>query len=362
MITSSNSTNINNNLIADTSSSSSSSTSAAMYSSASIPISALSATSSNAGYCLSSSSSSATAGPFLTTNLLNLTPIAPYPAVCNYALYKPMVSVLTSSNLPLNLPSFSTSQPAQGSLVHQASTLISNPYVKSRFLGKNWPTTKRNEAKTFDTMSSDCCAAQSTSKTDALNPDTTTTTATKLPDNYVSSIINDFRFPLSGTPWLDSTSAFSLNTKNKFKKRHRTRRAGDLTLFPGQFQPNHNHNRMLPKNPLMLLHELKPDVEYRFVSQTGPTHRPEFTMCVNIDEHKFEGTGRTKKLARIQAAQRAVDFMLANPEHIKKPSRSQCQKPENNSINNSASTSDNCSNQHENLPNLNDSHSNDKSS
>jgi hypothetical protein len=60
---------------------------------------------------------------------------------------------------------------------------------------------------------------------------------------------------------------------------------------------------------------------FRFVSQSGPIHRPLFTMCVDINEHKFEGVGKTKKLARMEAAQKAVDFLIKNPEYIQKPSK-----------------------------------------
>lgn len=38
--------------------------------------------------------------------------------------------------------------------------------------------------------------------------------------------------------------------------------------------------KVLPKNSLMLLHEYRPNVEYRFVCQSGPIHRPIFTMLV----------------------------------------------------------------------------------
>lgn len=44
-------------------------------------------------------------------------------------------------------------------------------------------------------------------------------------------------------------------------------------------------------------------------------------MCVDINEHKFEGVGKTKKLARMEAAQKAVDFLIKNPEYIQKPSK-----------------------------------------
>ncbi len=45
-------------------------------------------------------------------------------------------------------------------------------------------------------------------------------------------------------------------------------------------------------------------------------------MCVDINEYKFEGAGKTKKLARMEAAQKAVDFLLKNPEFIQKPTKS----------------------------------------
>lgn len=48
-------------------------------------------------------------------------------------------------------------------------------------------------------------------------------------------------------------------------------------------------------------------------------------MCVDINEHKFEGIGKTKKFARMEAAQKAVDFLLKNPEYIQKPTRSTVQ-------------------------------------
>ncbi len=75
-------------------------------------------------------------------------------------------------------------------------------------------------------------------------------------------------------------SAF--NSKNQFsvginlKRKRRFKKPPEL-------------RNVLPKNSLMLLHEYRPNVEYRFVCQSGPIHRPMFTMCVDINEHKFEG-------------------------------------------------------------------------
>lgn len=76
--------------------------------------------------------------------------------------------------------------------------------------------------------------------------------------------------------------------------------------------------KVLPKNSLMLLHEFRPNIEYRFLCQSGPIHRPLFTMCVDINEHKFEGTGKTKKEARMQAAEKALEFLVLHPEYIQK--------------------------------------------
>lgn len=48
----------------------------------------------------------------------------------------------------------------------------------------------------------------------------------------------------------------------------------------------------------MLLHELKPSVEYKLVAQTGPSHRPIFTMAVEVNGQMFEGMAQTKKEAK----------------------------------------------------------------
>jgi len=63
---------------------------------------------------------------------------------------------------------------------------------------------------------------------------------------------------------------------------------------------NNNGDSSSPssKNALMLLHELKPSVEYKLVAQTGPSHRPIFTMAVEVNGQVFEGMAQTKKEAK----------------------------------------------------------------
>lgn len=55
---------------------------------------------------------------------------------------------------------------------------------------------------------------------------------------------------------------------------------------------------MTPKNALVQLHELKPGLQYRMVSQTGPVHAPVFAVAVEVNGLTFEGTGPTKRKPR----------------------------------------------------------------
>ena len=52
------------------------------------------------------------------------------------------------------------------------------------------------------------------------------------------------------------------------------------------------------KCALMILHDLKPTVEYKLVAQVGPSHRPMFTMAVEVNGQIFEGTAPTKREAK----------------------------------------------------------------
>jgi interleukin enhancer-binding factor 3 len=61
---------------------------------------------------------------------------------------------------------------------------------------------------------------------------------------------------------------------------------------------NNDNSTILSKNALMLLHEYKPSIEYKLVAQTGPSHRPIFTMAVEVNGQIFEGMAQTKKEAK----------------------------------------------------------------
>ncbi|XP_036622964.1 double-stranded RNA-specific editase 1 [Trichosurus vulpecula] len=77
---------------------------------------------------------------------------------------------------------------------------------------------------------------------------------------------------------------------------------------------------ILPKNALMQLNEIKPGLQYRLLSQTGPVHAPVFVMAVEVNGQAFEGSGPTKKKAKLHAAEKAlrsfVQFPNASEAHL----------------------------------------------
>ncbi|KAJ8282575.1 hypothetical protein COCON_G00050940 [Conger conger] len=77
---------------------------------------------------------------------------------------------------------------------------------------------------------------------------------------------------------------------------------------------------VLPKNALMQLNEIKPGLQYKLLSQTGPVHAPVFVMTVEVNGQLFEGSGPTKKKAKLTAAEKAlrsfVQFPNASEAHL----------------------------------------------
>ncbi|XDV46905.1 hypothetical protein PO909_016709 [Leuciscus waleckii] len=68
-----------------------------------------------------------------------------------------------------------------------------------------------------------------------------------------------------------------------------------------------------PKNALVQLNELRPGLQYRMVSQTGPVHAPVFSIAVEVNGLTFEGTGPTKKKAKMKAAEMALKSFIQFP-------------------------------------------------
>nr|2L3C_A Chain A, Double-stranded RNA-specific editase 1 [Rattus norvegicus] len=70
---------------------------------------------------------------------------------------------------------------------------------------------------------------------------------------------------------------------------------------------------VLPKNALMQLNEIKPGLQYMLLSQTGPVHAPLFVMSVEVNGQVFEGSGPTKKKAKLHAAEKALRSFVQFP-------------------------------------------------
>ncbi|XP_076437399.1 LOW QUALITY PROTEIN: double-stranded RNA-specific editase 1-like [Babylonia areolata] len=73
------------------------------------------------------------------------------------------------------------------------------------------------------------------------------------------------------------------------------------------------HGPKTPKNALMQLNEIKPGLEFRFESQTGPVHAPVFTMSVEVNGETYRGSGSTKKKAKMAAAESALRSFVQFP-------------------------------------------------
>ncbi|XP_072104297.1 interleukin enhancer-binding factor 3 homolog isoform X1 [Mobula birostris] len=55
-------------------------------------------------------------------------------------------------------------------------------------------------------------------------------------------------------------------------------------------------------NALMRLNQLRPGLQYKLISQTGPVHAPVFTMSVEVDGKNYEASGPSKKTAKLHVA------------------------------------------------------------
>ena len=71
---------------------------------------------------------------------------------------------------------------------------------------------------------------------------------------------------------------------------------------------------VLPKNALMQLNEIKPGLTFKAISQAGPVHAPTFVMSVEVNGQEFKGQGRTKKAAKLHAAEQALSSFIQFPD------------------------------------------------
>ena len=46
------------------------------------------------------------------------------------------------------------------------------------------------------------------------------------------------------------------------------------------------------KNAVVTLHEIKPEIQYKIVEQSGPLHEPNFVIEADLNGQTYRGEGR----------------------------------------------------------------------
>lgn len=70
------------------------------------------------------------------------------------------------------------------------------------------------------------------------------------------------------------------------------------------------------KNALMLVNELRPELDFILSSQEGPPHAPTFVVTVEVNGQTFDGSGASKQRAKHNAAEKILSSLhipLSNP-------------------------------------------------
>uniref|UniRef100_A0A8C7NHI4 Interleukin enhancer binding factor 3b n=1 Tax=Oncorhynchus mykiss TaxID=8022 RepID=A0A8C7NHI4_ONCMY len=93
---------------------------------------------------------------------------------------------------------------------------------------------------------------------------------------------------------------------SKMPRKPRSETPIDYTGKPGC---RHKSEPPQAMNALMRLNQLKPGLQYKLLSQTGPVHVPVFTMAVEVDSKSFEASGPSKRTAKLHVAVKVLQDM-----------------------------------------------------
>uniref|UniRef100_A0A3P9PYQ4 Adenosine deaminase RNA specific B1a n=1 Tax=Poecilia reticulata TaxID=8081 RepID=A0A3P9PYQ4_POERE len=117
--------------------------------------------------------------------------------------------------------------------------------------------------------------------------------------------------------------AVQLRSGRTGRARKRPLAEGNNGRTPSKYWPKKRKKvsgPIVPKNALMQLNEIKPGLQYKLLSQSGPVHAPVFVMTVEVNGQIFDGAGPTKKKAKLGAAEKAmrsfVQFPNASEAHM----------------------------------------------
>ncbi|XP_052215460.1 cullin-4A-like isoform X2 [Dreissena polymorpha] len=99
---------------------------------------------------------------------------------------------------------------------------------------------------------------------------------------------------------------FDSNTYNQGTFMAKTAALGMGMMGPMPYKKGKALQNYEGKNPIMVLNELRPNLKYGCISETGEKHSKQFTMAVMLDGVQFKGRARNKKLAKARTAQAAL--------------------------------------------------------
>ncbi|KAK2856677.1 hypothetical protein Q5P01_005412 [Channa striata] len=111
-------------------------------------------------------------------------------------------------------------------------------------------------------------------------------------------------------------NAAQLPNRSAGDRRKRLLEEGNNKHTHSTYRPKKRKKVPLPilqKNAVMQLNEIKPGLQYKLLSQTGPIHAPVFVMSVEVNRQLFVGSGPTKKKAKLIAAEKALHSFVQFP-------------------------------------------------
>ena len=66
------------------------------------------------------------------------------------------------------------------------------------------------------------------------------------------------------------------------------------------------------KNPVSILNELYPGIQYQLLSTSGPSHAPQFIIKASLNDMSAEGSGKSKKDAKLNASKALLVLCKSN--------------------------------------------------
>jgi len=86
-------------------------------------------------------------------------------------------------------------------------------------------------------------------------------------------------------------------------------------------------NSNTTKSPMMVLNEIRKDVEYLFKHESGQSHSKMFIFQVKVDGETFEGSGNSKKAAKAAAARSALSKIVGGTAILNSTSENDSNTP-----------------------------------